>query len=292
MAKRSSDQPQLVARRRTLAATLAAAAAIPAFIAPKQAKAAASSNSTWEQIKSAGKVRMGIFNFPPYYSRDQKTGKWQGALVDMGEDIAKNLKLNFEPVEIGGWDEVVLSLQSNKIDFHLGLQATPVRATAIYFAGPIYWIQWVTVNNPKFHGRTWADYNDPKVKVAVQTGSSDALILLLKAPKATRVQLQTLSEIVLAVSSGRADAFTTTVLASLVAKTKNPGLGDFVTPTPRVALPGYAGIRMEEDLRFQEFLNRWSEWNNMLGYNEARMRDSLKTLGIKEIPPGISFEQS
>lgn len=289
----SSDRPQLVARRSTLAATLAAAAAIPAFVAaPKRARAAQSGSSTWEQIKSAGKVRMGIFNFPPYYSRDQKTGKWQGALVDMGEDIAKQLKLNFEPVEIGGWDEVVLSLQSNKIDFHLGLQATPVRATAIYFAGPIYWIQWVTVNNPKFHGRTWADYNHPSVKVAVQTGSSDALILQLKAPKATRVQLQTLSEIVLAVSSGRADAFTTTVLASLVAKTKNPGLGDFVTPTPRVALPGYAGIRMEDDLRFQEFLNRWAEWNNMLGYNEARMRNSLVELGIKEIPPGISFEQS
>jgi polar amino acid transport system substrate-binding protein len=148
------------------------------------------------------------------------------------------------------------------------------------------------MNVPTANGRTWADYNNPNVKVAVQTGSSDALILQLKAPKATRVQLEALSEIVLAVSSGRADAFTTTVLASLVAKTKNPGLGDFVTPTPRVALPGYAGIRMEDDLRFQEFLNRWAEWNNLLGYNEQRMRSSLIELGIKEIPPGVSFEQS
>lgn len=292
MAKSNPTEPQLVARRRTLAASLAAAAAIPAFVAPKRARGAEPGSSTWEQIKSAGKVRMGTFNFPPYYSRDQKTGKWQGALIDMGQDIAKNLKVNLELVEIGGWDEVVLSLQSSKIDFHLGLQATPLRATAIYFAGPIYWIQWVTVNNPKFHGRTWADYNNPNVKVAVQTGSSDALILQLKAPKATRVQLEALSEIVLAVSSGRADAFTTTVLASLVAKTKNPGLGDFVTPTPRVALPGYAGLRMEDDLRFQQFLNRWAEWNNLLGYNEERMRGSLVGLGIKEIPPGVSFEQS
>jgi polar amino acid transport system substrate-binding protein len=293
MAKQYSDQPQLVARRRTLAAGLAAAAAIPAFVAaPKRAKAAQSDPSTWEQIKSAGKVRMGTFNFPPYYSRDRKTGKWQGALIDMGEDIAKNLKANLDLVEIGGWDEVVLSLQSNKIDFHLGLQATPLRATAIYFAGPIYWIQWVAVNRPGFEAKTWADYDKPNVKVAVQTGSSDALILQLKAPKVTRVQLETLSEIVLAVSSGRADAFTTTVLASLVAKTKNPGLGEFVTPTPRVALPGYAGIRMEDDLRFQEFLNRWAEWNNLLGYNEQRMRSSLVELGIKEIPPGVSFSQT
>lgn len=292
MGKRTSDHPPIVADRRSLAAALAAAAALPVLAISDEARAQQKGDSTWEQIKSAGKVRMGVFDFPPYYSRDRASGQWRGALIDMGKDIAKTLKVTFEPVLIGGWDEVVLSLQSNKIDFHLGLQATPLRSTAIYFAGPIYWIQWVTVNNPQFRGRTWADYNKPDVKVAVQTGSADELVLQLRAPKATRVELETLAQIVLAVSSGRADAFTTTVLASLVAKTKNPGLGDFVTPTPRVALPGYAGLRMEEDVRWQEFLNRWAEWNNLLGFNERRMRDSLVELGINKIPPGVSFSQS
>ena len=292
MASRTSDRPPIVADRRTLAATLAAAAALPALAASGEARAQSKDDSTWDQIKSSGKVRMGVFDFPPYYSRDKASGQWKGALIDMGQDIAKTLKVTFEPVLIGGWDEVILSLQSNKIDFHLGLQATPLRATAIYFAGPIYWIQWVTVNNPKFHATTWTDYNNPSVKVAVQTGSADAVVLQLRAPKATQIQLETLAQIVLAVSSGRADAFTTTVLASMVAKTKNPGLGDFVTPTPRVALPGYAGLRMEEDVRWQEFLNRWAEWNNLLGFNEKRMRDSLSGLGITEIPPGVSFSQS
>ena len=59
----------------------------------------------------------------------------------------------------------------------------------------------------------------------------------------------------------------------MVAKVKNPGLGDFVNPTPRVALPGYIGMRLEDDQRFQKFLNRWAEWNIMLGYNETRMKD-------------------
>jgi polar amino acid transport system substrate-binding protein len=292
MGRRTSDHPPVGANRRTLAAALAAAAALPALGASGEARAQQTGESTWDQIKSAGKLRMGVFDFPPYYARDKASGQWRGALIDMGRDIAKTLKVTFEPVLIGGWDEVVLSLQSNKIDFHLGLQATPLRATAIYFAGPIYWIQWVTVNNPKFRGTTWADYNKPSVKVAVQTGSADEVVLQLMAPKATRVQLETLSQIVLAVSSDRADAFTTTVLASLVAKTKNPGLGDFVTPTPRVALPGYAGLRMEADVRWQEFLNRWAEWNNLLGFNERRMRASLSQLGIGKIPPGISFSQS
>jgi hypothetical protein len=46
---------------------------------------------------------------------------------------------------------------------------------------------------------------------------------------------------------------------------------------------------MEDDTRFQKFLNRWAEWNIMLGYNETRMKESLKTLGINEIPPTVSF---
>src|SRR5262249_54984422 len=93
----------------------------------------------------------------------------------------------------------------------------------------------------------------------------------------------------LAVSSGRADAFTTTVLASMVAKVKNPGLGEFVNPKPRIALPGYIGMRLEDDQRFQKLLNRWAEWNIMLRHNEQRMKVSLMSLGIDEIPSTVSF---
>jgi hypothetical protein len=56
-----------------------------------------------------------------------------------------------------------------------------------------------------------------------------------------------------------------------------------------VALPGYIGLRSEEDQRWQKFLNRWAEWNILLGYNEQRMKASLKTMGIEEIPSTVSF---
>lgn len=273
-------------RRRSIAFATAAFAAI-AIAAPAQAQQKA--ESTWDLIKRTGQVRMGVFEFPPYFLRDKTSGEWVGALVEMGKDIANELKVKFVPVEVGGFGEAVLSLQAGKVDMNFGLQATPIRATAIDFAGPIYWIEWVTVNNPKFNGKVWADYNKENVKVAVMTGTSDELLLRKMAPKATRVEFKNISEVALAVSSGRADAFTTTVLASMVMKSKNPGLGDFVNPTPRVALPGYIGLRNEDDQRWQKFLNRWAEWNILLGHNERRMKESLKTLGIDEIPPTVSF---
>ena len=114
------------------------------------------------------------------------------------------------------------------------------------------------------------------------TGTSDELLLRKMAPKATRVEFKSAAEIALAVSSGRADAFTTTVLASMVTKSKNPGLGDFVNPTPRVALPGYIGLRLEDDARWQKFLNRWAEWNILLGHNETRMKAALQTRGPRD----------
>ncbi len=276
-------------RRRDMAAvgvaTVGLAAAVSAVPARAQSKMG---DSTWELIKKNGEVRMGIFEFPPYFVRDKTSGEWGGAMVDMGRDIASELKVKFVPVEVGGFAEAVLSLQAGKVDMNFALQATPLRATAIDFAGPIYWIEWVTVNNPSFKGKDWADYNKEGVKVAVMTGTSDELLLRKMAPKATRVEFKLIADVALAVSSGRADAFTTTVLASMVMKQKNPGLGEFVNPKPRVALPGYIGLRLEDDQRWQKFLNRWAEWNILLGHNERRLREALAKDGL-EVPSTVSF---
>ena len=265
------------------AATLAVAgAAVPARAQSKM------SDSTWELIKKNNQVRMGVFEYPPYFVRNKTSGEWEGAMVEMGKDIANELKVKYAPVEVGGFAEAVLSLQAGKVDMNFGLQATPVRATAIDFAGPIYWIEWVTVNNPNFHGKNWEDYNKPDVKVAVMTGTSDELLLRKMAPKATRVEFKLIADVALAVSSGRADAFTTTVLASMVMKQKNPQLGEFMNPKPRVALPGYIGLRLEDDQRWVKFLDRWAEWNILLGHNERRMREALAKDGL-EVPSTVSF---
>lgn len=249
--------------------------------------------STWEQIKRTGEIRMAVFNYPPYFVKNLSSGDWDGALIDMVRDVAKELKVKFTPVEVGGWSELVLAISTGKVDIAAGMQATPVRATAIDFAGPIYWIEWVAVNNPNFKGgANWEDYNKPEVKMAVMTGTSDQLLLAQNAPKATQLQFKELSQIILAVSSGRADAFTTTVLSSMIAKEKNPGLGTFNSPKPRTALPGYFGIRSEYDPRFKNFLNWWAEWNNKLGHNERRMKEGmLKYSGLKTIPDSVTFKE-
>ena len=270
----------------------AAAVAAAAALSFAGGAAAQDGESTWERIKRTGEVRFAVFNYAPYFVKDKDTGMYDGALVQMAQDVADELKVDLVQVEVGGWSELVLAISTGVVDFAAGMQATPVRATSIDFAGPIYWIEWVTVNHPDFGGSDWSDYNDPDVKVAVMTGSSDQLLLEKWAPKATQVQFKELSQIILAVVSGRADAFTTTVLSSMIAKEKNPDLGSFNTPKPRAALPGYFGIRSEMDPRFKNFLNWWAEWNNKLGHNERRMKEAmLKYSEITEIPESVTFTE-
>src|ERR687885_580957 len=59
-------------------------------------------------------------------------------------------------------------------------------------------------------------------------GSADVTILQKVAPKATRVELNDVASVALAVPSGRPDAMVTAVFGALVAKNRNPDLGDFV----------------------------------------------------------------
>jgi polar amino acid transport system substrate-binding protein len=254
--------------------------------------ASAQEESTWDRIQRTDEVRFAVFSYAPYFVKDRGTGDWGGALVSMAQDVAKEMKVDLKLVEVGGWSELVLAISTGKVDFAAGMQATPVRATAIDFAGPIYHIGWVTVNRPGFEAHDWADYNKPDVKVAVMTGSSDQLLLSQNAPLAQQIQFKELSQIILAVSSGRADAFSTTVLSSMIAKEKNPGLGSFENPEPRASLPGYFGIRSESDPRFKNFLNWWAEWNNKLGHNENRMKQGmLDYSGITKIPDSVSFKE-
>ena len=51
---------------------------------------------------------------------------------------------------------------------------------------------------------------------------------------------------------------------------------------------GYIGLRNEDDQRWQKFLDRWSEWNILLGHNERRMREALAKDGL-EVPSTVSF---
>ena len=92
---------------------------------------AAQAQSTWERVRSDGELKFAVFNYPPYFVKDKATNEGGGALVEMAKDVAKEMKVDLNMVEVGGWSELVLAISTGKVDMAAGMQATPVRATAI-----------------------------------------------------------------------------------------------------------------------------------------------------------------
>ena len=242
--------------------------------------ASAQSKATWQQVKDSKVLRVGaIPTNPPYWYKDRETGAWKGFVVDMADNLAKELGVKLELVETT-WKTAVLDLQGNKIDMMFSFMATPQRAMAIDFAGPIYRLGYSMINSNKFQGKTWDDYNKPEVKMAVQMGTSNEEAAARFAPKANRLSFQELNESVMSVQSGRADAVIVTTFDGLVAKTRNPELGDFVTPTPTHGLPSYIGLRRESDKTFKEFIGYWAEYNMLLGKFEDMIISNLDSIGV------------
>ena len=253
----------------------------------------ASAESTWDRIKRTGELRQGVIDNPPYWYRDKKTGKFVGAMYEAAQDVAKVLGVKLIDQE-DTWSTAVLNLQSGRIDMHFSLNATPKRALAIDFAGPIYRVGSYVVNHKDFKGKTWADYNKPEVKVAVTMGTADEGILDMMAPNTNKIQMQEMAEGIMAVVAGRAHAFTTTVMTALIMYNKNPGLGEFVFPTPRIMSKVYVGLRREDgteknDGAFRKFMDAWAEHAVDTGQQAARLKRHLKSLGINTIPDSVTF---
>src|SRR5215813_13974901 len=186
---RYEQESEMSSNRRRLAfPMILAVAAVLLFLTPARAE------STFDQIKRTGELRYGAIDYPPNWFRDKTTGKWQGFLVEVAEDVAKEMSVKAVPVETT-WATCVLDLQANKTDVQFGLQATPKRALAIDFAGPVYNLYWYAINHKGFEAKNWGDYNKPEIKIAAMLGSADVTILQKVAPKATRVELNDVASV-------------------------------------------------------------------------------------------------
>lgn len=74
-----------------------AAAAIMLSTAPTIAQ----ETSTWDQIQETGKLRMGILQAPPWFSKNPATGAWDSGLgVTIGQNMAETPGAELEFVEV------------------------------------------------------------------------------------------------------------------------------------------------------------------------------------------------
>jgi polar amino acid transport system substrate-binding protein len=257
-------------------AALASAMASPA-------SAQVTSDNTLDRVRANKVLRIAVLPGElPYFNKDLATGTWSGFSIEMANDIAKILDVQLEYVE-STYGNSILDLQSNKIDLGFALNPTPQRALVVDFTGAVFQHPFGAMLKKGLEAKTWADISKPAVTSAVDVGSANEAVARRFAPNATIKSLKSRDEVMLEMSSGRADCVVNALVLGLTAIAKNPNLGTYkILQSPSVAIPSSMAVRREPDKHFRDFLSVWVDYNRGIG----QMREwFLKGLSMSSVKP-------
>ena len=230
------------------------AIALMAFAMMAVGPAAALAQSTWDTVLESGKLRMGVTQAPPWYSKNPATGEWDsGLIVSIGKSMAEELEVELETVEVT-WATAIAALQANKIDM-MFLDATPKRAMVVdYPFQPLLYISLAVLARDDLEVSTWEDLNNADVTVAVPQATSMDAFLTRTIPNADIQRFPDNGAALAAFQSGRVDAVSLFHPPLLAAK-KKFGTGKIVIPTPAFSSPSSIAVRREADKTFRDWIS-------------------------------------
>lgn len=236
---------------------------LAAFCSMAVSAVSAQTASSWDQIMASKKLRIGCASAEPWCFKDVtgsdkpgavKSGEtvWRGVSVNLGKAIADAMGVELEVVETT-WGNAVAALQANQFDFMFILDATPQRALAVDFVGPVLWYPVALLVKEDFKPTTWEEMNDPKYQFGAPIGTTFVTALQKYVPKAQLRTFQATNDVIAAFQAGRIDGVTGTGPNADVARLRL-GMGKTIVPKPAVALSTGGAVRKELDRRWRDYL--------------------------------------
>ncbi len=259
--------------------TAAAFALALSILFPAAEGARAQSASTWQAIKERGSLRVGVTQAPPWFFKQPGGSEWTGLGSAVGKAMAKEIGVEFEPVEVT-WGTAVAALQANKIDIMFVLDATPKRALAIDFpAQPLLYYALAVLADDKLAVKSWSDLNKPGIKIAVTQGTTMDRYVSARLTEATILRFPTNGESVAAFQSRRVNAVSL-FHPPLIAMRKKIGRGKIVLPVPIRQSASSAGVRREADKTFRDWVNTAIAYYYATGQTQVWYQDFLESFGV------------
>jgi ABC-type amino acid transport substrate-binding protein len=220
----------------------------------------AQSKSVYDCVIERGTIRCGYCIYNPGCLKEPSTGKLTGIGVDSIEMVAKNLGLKVEWKEEVGWGTMIEGLETNRYD----MIATPVwatsdRAKVVDFSRPLYFspvCAYVKAGNKTFNSGDLKKLDSPKYSIASIDGATAEIIAQEDFPNVRRVSLPQLSDfgqLLLTVSSGKADITFTEPADAAVFMKNNPGAIERIGAPVRV-FPN-CWIFRRGQLEFKDMIN-------------------------------------
>ncbi|MCB1379324.1 MAG: transporter substrate-binding domain-containing protein [Alphaproteobacteria bacterium] len=243
------------------------------------------------RIKSAGVLKAPVMvGEEPGYIKDPNTGEWSGFYVEWANEIAELLGVKVETVETT-WGNLAADFQAGKIDIAIGLNPNPKRGLVVdYLTVPLFTDAWALSVPEGSTLKTWAELNDPKIRLVVQKGSTMQVVAEALAPKAQITPVEDRNLAVLELKSGRADAIVLAVFDAL--QVKKEGIGEIVLPEPLLRNPATIGVaRQPGNSGYINFLTNWVQQQRALGLAQGKLNAAWEKAGIdlSALPPGFSF---
>lgn len=239
----------------------------------------AQEKSTWDTILETKKLRMGVTQAPPWYSKNPATGEWDsGLIVSIGKAMAEELGVEMVPVEVT-WATAIAALQANKIDM-MFLDATPKRAMVVdYPFQPLLYISLAVLARDDLQAETWEDLNKSDVKVGVPQATSMDAFLTRTIPDADIQRFPDNGAALAAFQSGRVDAVSL-FHPPLLAARKKFGAGKIVIPTPAFSSPSSIAVRREADKTLRDWIDHFIFYYYETGRTQRMYEEFLADFGL------------
>lgn len=218
--------------------------------------------SVYDRVVQSGVIRASYANYPPYCIKDPNTGTMSGLYVDALEEAGRRLGLKVQWTEEVGWGAIFEGLNSDRHDiFGAGIWRNATRSKVGDFSRPLIYNVikvWGRADEKRFSDGDWSKLDSPQVRISTLDGAIEDVIAKSDYPKAARVSLPQLSpwsDVLLNITSRKADITFAEPAAVNLFLEKNPGtLKDLAPDKPvRVFANAYAFKLGEE--KFKAMLN-------------------------------------
>ena len=195
------------------------------------AQQTAAKESVYDRVMRTGTLRCAYLAYPPEIMKDPNTGKLSGYVVDITEEIGRQLNLKIDWVtELGfGFQDITEGFKLGRLDAACtGFVETAAHARAVLFSTPIdYGPEYVYVraDDTRFD-QSLDGLNNPDIKIAQIDGEASQAIAKEMYPLASSFSLPEMSGLPLsmeALATGKADAIILTIAAGKDYMDHNPG---------------------------------------------------------------------
>jgi polar amino acid transport system substrate-binding protein len=223
---------------RLLTATVAASLTLVAC-GGESVRQTSSTVSLYDRVIKDGTIRCGYVVYSPGCLKDPNTGKLSGIGIEALEMVGEKLGLKVQFTEETGWGSMIEGLETNRYD----MIATPVwtnanRAKLVDFSKPLFFspiFAYVKAEGSKLHAKNLEALNSPQFTIATVDGETAEIIAREDFPQAKKeslTQLSGVAQLLLTVSTGKADCtFAEPAVAAAFLKS-NPGTIKAVGDTP------------------------------------------------------------